>query len=125
MTVCLTWRVRTTSRKPTLERGSQDGGLSFTVENAVEAGGDLRAGPTLTMRRISKGQEIRKVISHEDTLTSCCLDASLFLFVEQPVDENNYEFPDLIENHLFVMRCDAMLAGQPRVRNAWRSIVGR
>lgn len=68
-----TWCSRTTSpaylymscasRKPTLERGSQDGGLCFTVEDSVEggAGGDLPAGPTLIMRRISEGQEIRKV----------------------------------------------------------------
>ena len=31
-----------------------------------------------------------------------------FLFVEQPLDVNNYEFPDLIENHLFMMPCNAM-----------------
>lgn len=49
-------------RKPTLERGSQDGGLRFAVEDSVfEEDVDLPAGPTLTMRRISEGQEIRKV----------------------------------------------------------------
>lgn len=42
-------------RKPTLGKGSKDGGLSFVVE------GHPSAGLTLTLRRISEGQEIRKV----------------------------------------------------------------
>eukprot|EP00903_Cladosiphon_okamuranus_P012933 g12076.t1 len=46
-------------KKPTLERGSQDGGLCFTVEDSTERGG----GPTLILRRMSEGQEIRKMFA--------------------------------------------------------------
>lgn len=51
-------------KKPTLERGSQDGGLSFVVESSVSHGqGDGRMRPTLLLRRISTGQEIRKMFA--------------------------------------------------------------
>ncbi|CAM9794063.1 unnamed protein product [Sphacelaria rigidula] len=51
-------------KKPTLERGSQDGGLSFVVEESSARGQDdgiMR--PTLVLRRISEGQEIRKIFA--------------------------------------------------------------
>lgn len=61
-------------RKPTLERSSQDGGLSFVVEEAGSYNGPAgrRTRPTLTMRRVSEGQEIRKVGAGE-TCAFCIL----------------------------------------------------
>ncbi|CAM9291821.1 unnamed protein product [Ectocarpus sp. 12 AP-2014] len=51
-------------KKPTLERGSQDGGLCFAIEDKVSGEGiDMPTGPTLIMRRISEGQEIRKMFA--------------------------------------------------------------
>lgn len=52
-----------TSRKPTLERGSKDGGISFEVEESVGRGEDAstQPRPTLTLRRIAEGQQVRKV----------------------------------------------------------------
>lgn len=53
---------QTPRRKPTVDRGSQDGGLSFTViDSELQEGVDLPSGPALIMRRNSEGQEIRKV----------------------------------------------------------------
>eukprot|EP00904_Undaria_pinnatifida_P002807 jgi/Undpi1/12527/HiC_scaffold_6.g02196.m1 len=51
-------------KKPTLGRGSQDGGLAFTVvDSGFQEGVDLPSGPALIMRRNSEGQEIRKMFA--------------------------------------------------------------
>ncbi|CAN0355616.1 unnamed protein product [Pylaiella littoralis] len=51
-------------KKPTLGKGSQDGGLCFTVEDrSVDERADLPVCPTLIMRRIADGQEIRKMFA--------------------------------------------------------------
>ncbi|CAM9651270.1 unnamed protein product [Choristocarpus tenellus] len=50
-------------KKPTLERSSEDGGLQLTVADVAGAREEEGRSSTLIVRRISRGQEIRKIFA--------------------------------------------------------------
>eukprot|EP00611_Tribonema_gayanum_P032308 TRINITY_DN9590_c0_g1_i1.p1 TRINITY_DN9590_c0_g1~~TRINITY_DN9590_c0_g1_i1.p1 ORF type:complete len:195 (+),score=41.66 TRINITY_DN9590_c0_g1_i1:23-586(+) len=50
-------------KKPTMERGSQDGGMAFSVISAPQPGDDNAQEGTLVVTRITEGQMIRKVFA--------------------------------------------------------------